>query len=197
MPVSTKRPDRPGYARTGAATWTRRPTSSAWSAGERGALPGPRRPRPVGLVRAAPGPQAGLRPGRLLEHGPPAPNGDEPAGRCERQGRGPGVARHGLGPPGGAARSPPRPRGPPRRRPGGRVRQAYPRQPGVTRGRPRQPRLSLRPLRHLQGLRRAHPLPAARRRQQVLEGQPLLRPQRPEGHHPGPPLRDDLRLHPG
>ena len=33
------------------------------------------------------------------------------------------------------------------------------------------------------------------RRQQVLQGQPVLRPQQPQGHHPGPALLGNLRLH--
>ena len=79
--------------------------------------------------------------------------------------------------------------------PGGRVRQADPRRaarPGAGDG---QPRLPARALRHRQGQRRARPLHLRHRRQHVLEGQPVLGPQQPEGHQPRPALRHDLRLH--
>ena len=64
-------------------------------------------------------------------------------------------------------------------------------------GRPRQPRLPPRPLRGRQGQRRAHPVQLHHRREQVLQGQPVLRPQQPQGHHAESALLGHLRLHGG
>ena len=59
----------------------------------------------------------------------------------------------------------------------------------------RQPRLPAQPVRQHQVCGRARPFHLPHRRQQVLQGQPVLRPQQPQGHHPGPALLGDLRLH--
>ena len=60
-----------------------------------------------------------------------------------------------------------------------RVRQADPGCPGDARGRPRQPRLFARSVCHHQGQRRTPPLHLPHRRQQVLQGQYLLRLEQP------------------
>ena len=83
------------------------------------------------------------------------------------------------------------------RDPGRRVRQADSRRTGRAGGRPRQPRLPPRPLRGRQGLRRPHPVQLHHRREQVLQGQPVLRPQQPQGHHAESALLGHLRLHGG
>ena len=129
----------------------------------------------------------------------------EPAGLdakrdgAARRGRAGGRRRvrlhHGAGavrgPAGGAASA----RRPPHRRPGGRVRQAHPRRARRSRDRPRQPRLPARAIRGDQGRRRARAVHLSNRRQQVLEGESVLRPQQPHRHHPRAGLLGRLRLH--
>ena len=80
---------------------------------------------------------------------------------------------------------------------GGRIRQADPGRAGQAGGGPRQPGLPERAVRSDQGLRRPHPLHAADRRQQILQGEPVLGAEQSEGHHARPAPRHDLRLHRG
>ena len=82
-----------------------------------------------------------------------------------------------------------------RRRPGGRVRQADSGRAGRAGDGSGQPRLPARPVRDHQGLRRACTLHVSHRGEQVLQGEPLLRPQQPQGHHAGHALLAHLRLH--
>ena len=63
----------------------------------------------------------------------------------------------------------------------------------VAGGRPGQPRLPGRPVFGHQVQRRPHPLHVPHGSQQVLEGEPVLGPEQPAGHHPGSALR--VRLH--
>ena len=64
-------------------------------------------------------------------------------------------------------------------------------------GRPRQPRLSARSVFDREVCRRPHPLHLPHWGEQVLQGQPVLRPQQPDRHHPRPALLSHLRLYRG
>ena len=163
--------------------------------GQRAAVRGTRHPRPVGLVGAPSRAAAQLRQRRLQGAGLPAHQPDGPTRRAGGTARRRFPLRHGRGAirtsgPGvecaGRAAS---------RRPGGRVRQADSGRAGRAGGRPRQPRLPARPLRGHQGQRRAHPLQLHHRCHQVLQSQPVLRPQQPQGHHSAPALLGHLRLY--
>ena len=81
------------------------------------------------------------------------------------------------------------------RRPGGRIRQADPRRLGRAGGGARQSRVPARRLLGRQGFRGACALHVPRRREQVLQGEPVLRPQQPHGHHVGTGVFGGVRLH--
>ena len=152
-------------------------------------------PRPLGLVEAPSGTAAELRRRQVHGNGPSAREPDGAVGRRRTTCGDRCGPRDRAGALRSSARDAARAHGPARRGARRRIRQAYSRCVEHPRGRALQPQLSARSVLNDQGPRRPHPLYVPHRRQQVLQGEPVLRPEPPAGHHPGPTLLGSVRLH--